>query len=107
MKDEQQLEQIRARVEADRGKTFLAVATVEGSTMLSRMDQTRADREALLAEVDRLRGKLVSIARRFEAEDTGEGYPVRGGPLAWAMWADAKQALGESPVPPGEEKAPV
>ena len=39
---------------------------------------------------------LEGIRDRFDERDTGEGVPLDGGSLAWAMWTDAIRILREA-----------
>lgn len=76
---------IRERVEQVRGKTFLSIATVEGSAQLGEANRLRRERERLLDEVDRLRAAIAELTTRFNegrrlvdrlAEDLDDHRPL-------------------------------
>lgn len=47
-----------------------------------------------LAEtIEEYQAALECIVHRWEQEDTGHGFPKRGGELSWAMHSDAEMAL--------------
>lgn len=47
-------------------------------------------------EAAALRQTLQGILNRFEREDTGKGFPERGGQIAWAMASDARSVLASA-----------
>lgn len=49
---------------------------------------------SLVAQIEQLRHGLEDICARFEARDTGEGFPAHAGGLCWAMYHAAKRSLG-------------
>ena len=54
---------------------------------------SRQDVPRLLAMVAEYQAALECIVSRYEREHHGEGFPRRGGQLAWAMHSDAESAL--------------